>query len=795
MKSSQKIFGWILNFGLVFLSLWIVLIYYTGGFYLNLGLFRIRATSFTNPIIFLIILIILKLCWPFKWLRPLLKEEPLQLDTRIIPDSLATTSLVLIGYVALTFFFTYPLIFHLTTDVPGDGGDNPMFLWNLWWVKKSLLDLKTNPFYSNYILYPLGAGLSAHTFTFMNGLLSIPFQLLFGLTVANNIIIILTFVLSAFGAYLLINYIIKDKVSSFLGGIIFAFCPYKFAHLLGHYNLVSTQWLPFYILYFLRLVKEDRARPRHGFLAGLFLLFTALTDSYYFVFLIIFSFLYLIYVFGQDRKIIINNSFFKGLIVLFATFFIGFSPFLISMISDIKAGGYSNVPGPKGATEYVADLLGFITPSVFHPLLKDFARQISKNFTGNACEWTVFTGYAGLILALITTIKYRKNREVRFWLISLTTFFVLSLGLYPHIAGKEIKIPMPFFIINIIPVLNNLRAPSRFNIMMMLSLAILAALAIRFILLNIRKPWPKFGAALFITVLISFEYLAIPFPMFKVMPPPIYHAIGQEKEKGTILDIPLGWQDGFKQIGSEKNQAQLMYLQIFHQKRIFGAYLARIPDAKIEYFCSLPIFSSIIKLQEIGYQPEVIDLVKERNLAEDFINKYDLSYIVIHRPYLDSLVHEYILEVFSLEKYYEDRKLIIYKIKEGETSVKRELPELFSESVNLSSLQTVVAEGSPFHARGNIRFRKTEIIQIGGLEPKSFSRLDISLDSNDIYEIAFKRGGRELRKFWIGPKELPERAMARYVIEIHPPVELADSMTIRGLHGDKYYFLGHILLE
>ena len=405
---------------------------------------------------------------------------------------------------------------------------------------------------------------------------------------------------------------------------------------------------------------------------------------------------------------------------------------------------------------------------------------------------------AKAIDATIEAITKALKKGDRVQLIGFGSFSVTKrsarTGRNPQ-TGKEIKIPMPFFIINIIPVLNNLRAPSRFNIMMMLSLAILAALAIRFILLNIRKPWPKFGAALFITVLISFEYLAIPFPMFKVMPPPIYHAIGQEKEKGTILDIPLGWQDGFKQIGSEKNQAQLMYLQIFHQKRIFGAYLARIPDAKIEYFCSLPIFSSIIKLQEIGYQPEVIDLVKERNLAEDFINKYDLSYIVIHRPYLDSLVHEYILEVFSLEKYYEDRKLIIYKIKEGETSVKRELPELFSESVNLSSLQTVVAEGSPFHARGNIRFRKTEIIQIGGLEPKSFSRLDISLDSNDIYEIAFKRGGRELRKFWIGPKELPERAMARYVIEIHPPVELADSMTIRGLHGDKYYFLGHILLE
>lgn len=145
-------------------------------------------------------------------------------------------------------------------------------------------------------------------------------------------------------------------------------------------------------------------------------------------------------------------------------------------MADIKEG--SLPPNPGGAREYVADLVGFFIPSVLHPIFGDLVRPLVKNFVGNACEW------------------------------------------------REIKISLPFFLINYLPIINNIRAPSRSSIMLMLSLAILASYSLRFILRKIKVLWKK--KILFIG-LISFEYLAIPFPLFKTQYPMIYEKIKQEK--------------------------------------------------------------------------------------------------------------------------------------------------------------------------------------------------------------------------------------------------------------------------
>lgn len=139
----------------------------------------------------------IKIAWKASWLRSFLQKEELLLASETSPLYWSDIGLVLLGYLALTLLFTYSLIFNFATAVPGDGGDNPMFLWNLWWVKYALIDLKTDPFFSNYIFYPIGMGLATHTLVFLNGFMSIPFQLLLNLTIANNLILLFCFVLSA----------------------------------------------------------------------------------------------------------------------------------------------------------------------------------------------------------------------------------------------------------------------------------------------------------------------------------------------------------------------------------------------------------------------------------------------------------------------------------------------------------------------------------------------------------------------------------------------------------------------
>ena len=80
-------------------------------------------------------------------------------------------------YVALTALFTWPLpYFFFTHHVGESGGDARIYLWNLWWVRKALVDLHANPLRTDYIFYPVGIGLALHTLALLHGVLFVPLR-------------------------------------------------------------------------------------------------------------------------------------------------------------------------------------------------------------------------------------------------------------------------------------------------------------------------------------------------------------------------------------------------------------------------------------------------------------------------------------------------------------------------------------------------------------------------------------------------------------------------------------------
>src|SRR5215470_5020033 len=73
---------------------------------------------------------------------------------------------------------THPLARHPATTALDDGTlDCFQFVWNFWWVRTSLLDLHTNPFFTRYLWFPEGANLLFHTLSASLGVASIPLQL------------------------------------------------------------------------------------------------------------------------------------------------------------------------------------------------------------------------------------------------------------------------------------------------------------------------------------------------------------------------------------------------------------------------------------------------------------------------------------------------------------------------------------------------------------------------------------------------------------------------------------------
>ena len=166
--------------------------------------------------------------------------------------------LALAGYLLLTLGMTYPLVTQFGRAIPGDGFDGWQNYWNLWWIKTAVLEQHTHPWFTNLLYAPTGVGLLFHTLNAFNGFITLPIQLVFGLLPAYNTAVLFSFALGGLGAYLLARHVLgpgSSHLAAFAAGVIFTFSPFHVAHLLGHMQVISLEWIPFYALYLLRTVQ------------------------------------------------------------------------------------------------------------------------------------------------------------------------------------------------------------------------------------------------------------------------------------------------------------------------------------------------------------------------------------------------------------------------------------------------------------------------------------------------------------------------------------------------------------
>src|SRR4029453_1192381 len=95
-----------------------------------------------------------------------------------------------------------------------------------------------------------------------------------------NLLVLLSFPLTALGTYLLARELWSDRRAAFLAGLIVGFCPFRFSHAVAHLSIVSTQWIPFFFLYLERLI--SRRKLKDAVLAGVFFGLSSWATWYYF---------------------------------------------------------------------------------------------------------------------------------------------------------------------------------------------------------------------------------------------------------------------------------------------------------------------------------------------------------------------------------------------------------------------------------------------------------------------------------------------------------------------------------
>jgi len=543
----------------------------------------------------------------------------------------------LIGYLIVTLAFTWPLALNFTRAIPGDGFDGWQNYWNLWWMKVALLEKHTWPFFTDLLYHPTGVGLLFHTLNPFNGLLSLPVQVAFGLFAAYNAVVLFSFTLAGLGAYLLARQMLgpqSSRLAAFAAGAIFTFAPVHIAHLLGHMQVISLEWLPFFALYLLRAAlpparptspparpTSPPAPPLQGegsegatatspslagkgveglgvtlagkgvgglgaiLLAAFFLALIALCDWYYVLYSLIFSAVVAVWLLLTRpwRRAL------DGLLAIAAIWLlwgVALSPLLWPMVAEASRYRFM-VPDPAQSRLLSADLLAFVTPHGFHPLWGAWAREQSKIFTSSISEYTVFAGYVVLALAALGVwprpgkaaagrvvarnpgrVERPFQRMRAFWLLALLVFFVLSLGPVLHIGGRTAllpagrEIPLPYgWLVRAVPFMEITRSVSRYDVMVMLALSMLAAWGVDRLWRGGR--WRR-GLALAGCVGFLFEFLPAPYPLSPADTPAWYRALAADGRSAAVLNLPMNWD----------RPGYLLY-QTVHGKPLTAAYISR----------------------------------------------------------------------------------------------------------------------------------------------------------------------------------------------------------------------------
>ncbi|RIK25879.1 MAG: hypothetical protein DCC55_40360, partial [Chloroflexi bacterium] len=567
----------------------------------------------------------------------------------------------------------WPLAAYFTTHMPGNGIDDPSLGWNLWWVKQRLVDqLNADIFRMGWMFHPIEINLAFYTLTPLNGLLSIPLQTAFGLIVANNVVLLSSFVLAGFGCYLLVLDLLRDwrrlegigegrfyfsvELAALFAGLIYAFASSKlFYAALGQYNIASSQWIPFCVLYVLRIGRSAglRAALRNSALAALFLIFQAWAELTYASFLILFIAIYFIW-FATER---LRSQFtILPFLLLAALFVLGITPFLWAMLPDMRTEGDFFTSGGGFSDSFSADLAGYFVPTRLHPWLGDWVATLP--FSSDVGQ-QIFIGYSVLAIAVLGVIALLRNAQLTigkspvtihhspwFWLFNTFFFWWMTLGPRVRWMGQETPIPGPFALVSLLPFFNGNRYPSRYSVMLMLCLAVLAGFGLHALggrTQNVeRRTWSGVLRSTFCVFFVGFfllEHLSIPLPLNDFRVPTIYRTLAAQPGDFAVLELPTGWRNGARVLGrSDKLIMMQQWYQTAHGKRRLGGNTSRNPPYKFQYFTNAPLIGDLIALMNAdqGHMQPVIDaeftLLVQRNrpIAGQVLQDLGVRFVTVH---------------------------------------------------------------------------------------------------------------------------------------------------------------------
>lgn len=500
--------------------------------------------------------------------------------------------LVTVCYAVLTFVMAFPFSWSPGSRVLADVPDGHMYLWTLAWDAHAFLNQPLRIFDAN-IYHPYANTLAYSENLIGSAFFAAPIIWLTGnIVLATNLTALISCVLCGTSAYVLGRKLHLGIAGAVICGLVFAFAPPRFIRI-GQLHMTAVQWIPF-SLAFLHAYFEHGRRRDLLFAIGFFSL-QALASGHGAAYLFI------------------------AIVVLLAwQFALGTPLALRQRLGDFGvAGAYLIAPAvwvmlPYRASQAEAGLRrGYLADAqpTFESFLASPARlhqYLVAKFWGPLVQEPdafLFPGILVLVLAVIGVAswspftKASANNPARARHIG----FYLLLG----ILATAMFVPWPMEMwryVYWLPGLNFIRVPSRFIIMTILALAVLAGFGVDRLVARMSGRAGAAAALLFGTLMLV-EYLPYPFAgvPFAIEVPAIDRWLDTRPKPFVVAELPS---PSARDVGAlVRHQTRAMFHATSHWQKIVHGYssLQRpLHDRLYRELATFPDPTSIASLREVG---------------------------------------------------------------------------------------------------------------------------------------------------------------------------------------------------
>ncbi len=493
-------------------------------------------------------------------------------------------------YAVLTFLMALPFSLAPGSQVVADLPDTHLFIWTLAWDAHAFLTQPLHIFDAN-IYYPFANTLAYSENLIGSAFFAAPILWLTGNPVlAMNLTALLTCVLCGTGAFLLSRRLHVSVAGAFICGLIFAFAPPRFFRL-GQLHMTAVQWIPF-SLAFLHSYLEGGKR-RDLLLAVACFSLQALSSGHGAAYLLVATIALLAWhaVFGGGLAIRQRLRDFgaAGAYLLAPAVWVALPYRIAQDEAGLRRGYLSNVqPG-------IESLLA--SPTRFHQYLE-------ATFWGPFDREADAFLFPGILVVLLAAIAIASKPRHRLGGAAAFYSLIAVLSTLMFVEG-------PFELwryVYWLPGLNFIRVPSRFIILTMLALAVLAGMGFDRIAAR-RSPNLRAIFAVLLSGFVLAEYWSYPFAgvPYQVNVPAIDRWLDTQPKPFVVAEVPVPSPGDLGAL--ERQQTQSMLHATAHWQKTIHGYSGIRRERHDQLYIELTAFpdaTSINSLREVGVNYVVV---------------------------------------------------------------------------------------------------------------------------------------------------------------------------------------------